>query len=148
MNLTRSLWRFVGGSLYTRAYRHAQAGVALLKQTWSEKIAAPMERDRTFQDKVAEYQLSEADLHTLYRQHTGFFYVLVGCALFTLGFSTATAFSIFGFGGAGVTVLMALLFLAKAAAHSLRCWQLQERRLRSFREWLQQPRCWFPLGFS
>lgn len=122
--------------------------MALLKQTWSEKIVAPRAQGRTFQDYVAEYQVSEDDVRALYRHHARFFYFLVGGAVFIIGFSTATAFSTFGFGGACVTVLMALLFLAKAAAHSLRCWQIQERCLRSFRAWLHQPHRWVPLGFS
>lgn len=148
LRLPYRVWQFMGGSLYERAYQESHQAVAWFKTEWANKITRSTEPNRTFQAYVTEYQLTEADLGRIYRRHRGFFYFLVGCALLALGYSTSAAFSTFGTGMAGVTVLMALLFLANAARHSLRCWQIQERRLGSFREWLHQPCAWFPLNFS
>lgn len=142
------IWVFFGGALFKRTYGESRQAIAFLKAAWANTRRHPLEPHRTFQAYVAEYQLTEADLDCIYRRHRGFFYFLVGCALLALGYSTSAAFSTFGTGMAGVTVLMALLFLANAARHSLRCWQIQERRLGSFREWLHQPCAWFPLNFS
>lgn len=101
-----------------------------------------------FAQAVQEYGRSETDLKNLHRYHTVRVYALTAGALFTLAYSLTTAFLTYGAGIGGLAVLLALLFLAGAAQSSLRAWQLRERRLGSFSEWLRQPRVWFPFLFS
>ncbi len=145
--LTRGLWRFAGGPLFEQTYRQLQTVATGLYRPGAEKIARPAARERSFEACVADYGLSETDLRALHRRRAAFFYLLVGGALFALGFGATAAFSTFGPGLAAVAVLAACLFVAGAAGHSLRCWQIRTRRLGSFRDWWRQPRQWFPWPF-
>ncbi|MGB4946995.1 MAG: hypothetical protein WBQ05_07335 [Candidatus Competibacter denitrificans] len=143
----QGVWHFFGGRLFERTYRESRQALALLKD---RRVvgAYQQEQRRPFHSYVIDYDLTESDLRCLYQQHQGFFYFFTLCAFFALGFGVSTAFSTFGVGMALLAFLVALLFLAQAARHSLRCWQIQQRRLGSFQEWFRQPRFWFPLDQS
>lgn len=111
-------------------------------------IAAPDVEPADFAHWVQYYRLTDADLRRLHRRHAVRCYGLFGGALCALGFGATTAFITFGAGLALVDGLLALLFLAGAAGHSLRAWQLRERRLGSFGEWASRPGAWVPSFFS
>ena len=137
-------WRLVGGSLLTRSVQETRTAWALWRSVRPNSVNLP---PRPFADWVADYQLTEADLSVLYRRHQGFCYALGLGGLFSLGYGTATVFATFGWGWAIATLLLSGLFLVRAAGHSLRCWQIKERRLSSFTEWLKQPLVWIPSSF-
>jgi len=113
---------------------------------WRGRPAAPGE-PTDFAGWARRFGLAEADLRNLHRRHAGWFTFLFGDALFALAFGATTAFATFGWRPALLAVLLALLFLAGAAGHSLRAWQLRERRLGSFGEWARRPRAWWPPPF-
>ena len=93
---------------------------------------------------VRRFGLTDADLRALRRRHAARFYFLFGGALFASSFGATAALVAFGPALAGLALLLALLFLAGAAGHSLRAWQIRERRLGAFGEWASRPRAWFP----
>ncbi|MCC8998855.1 MAG: hypothetical protein LM522_05065 [Candidatus Contendobacter sp.] len=97
-----------------------------------------------FADAVQVFKLTDAQLRGLHRGHAARFYFLFGGALFALSFGATAAFLAGGPARAGLAVLGALLFLAAAAGHSLRAWQIRTRHLHSFEAWMDQPRAWFP----
>ena len=101
-----------------------------------------------FADAVQVFKLTDAQLRGLHRGHAARFYFLFGGALFALSFGATAAFLAGGPARALLAVLLALLFLATAAGSSLRAWQLRERHLHSFEDWIHQPRAWFPSIFS
>lgn len=112
-----------------------------------ERPAAPGE-PTDFAGWARRFGLTEADLRRLHRRHAARCALLAGGALFALAFGATAAFAAFGGGPALLAVLLALLFLAGAAGHSLRAWQLRERRLGSFGEWASRPGAWVPSFFS
>ena len=108
-----------------------------------ERPAAPGE-PADFAGWVRHFGLTDAELRTLHRRRAARFYFLFGGALFALAFGATAAFATFGPARAALAVLLALLFLAGAAGHSLRAWQVRERRLGAFGEWVRRPETWFP----
>lgn len=138
---SKIVWRFLGGVVYQRDFRQLQAVTrSIVAQT-----GAPVpEEPGGFEDYVHFYQLSGSDLCRLRRQHVVRFYFMAGCALFASTFGLTATLSTFGWTLGLLTVLLASLFTAIAARHSLRAWQIRERRLGSLREWLNRPRVWLP----
>lgn len=112
---------------------------------WRESSAGPDPGEPDgFADAVQAFNVTDAELQSLHRRHTARFYFLFGGALFALAFGATAAFLRGGPARALLAVLLALLFLAAAAGHSLRAWQIRERQLHSFEAWMDQPRAWFP----
>ena len=109
--------------------------------------AAPVAEPADFAHWVQYYRLTDADLRRLHRRHAARGYGLFGGALFALGFGATRAYLAFGWALALLAVLLALLFLAGAAHSALRAWQIRERRLRAFGEWVKTPAAWFPTLF-
>lgn len=147
--LFRVVWRWFGGQSAQRDYRQVKDAVrdAANRRREPSTDSNP-DGPLDFESHVRHRRLTEADLRRLRRQHASQFYFLFGCALFALAFGATTAFVAFGPALAALAVLLALLFLAHAAARSLRAWQIRERRLGSFGEWLRRPGTWFPPLFS
>ena len=104
-----------------------------------ERPAAPAE-PTDFAGWVRRFGLTDAELRTLHRRHAARFTFLFGGALFALAFGATAALVTFGPALAALAVLLALLFLAGAASHALRAWQIRERRLGSFGEWVRNAR--------
>lgn len=100
-----------------------------------------------FAGGVRRFGLTDADLRSLHRRHAARCYLLFGGALFALAFGATSALVTFGPALAALAALLALLFLAGAAGHSLRAWQLRERRLGPFGEWVRRPGAWWPPPF-
>ena len=112
-----------------------------------ERPADPAE-PADFAGWVRRFGLTGADLRALHRRHAARFTFLAGGALFALAFGATAALVTCGPARAALAALLALLFLAGAAGHSLRAWQIRERRLGSFGEWVRTPAAWFPTLFS
>jgi hypothetical protein len=125
-------WRLPDG-----AFRRPGAGKR------RERPAAPGE-PADFAGWVRHFGRTDAELRTLHHRHAARCYFLFGGALFALAFGATRAFVTFGPALAALAVLLALLFLAGAAGHSLRAWQVRERDLHSFGAWARRPRAWFP----
>ena len=96
---------------------------------------------------VRRFGLTDAGLRTLHRRHAARCYLLFGGALFAASFGATAARVAFGPALAGLALLLALLFLAGAAGHALRAWQIRERRLGPFGEWAKTPGAWWPPPF-
>lgn len=96
---------------------------------------------------VRHFGLDEAGLRTLYRRHAARCYLLLGGALFAASFGASAALAASGPALAGLALSIAALFLAGAAGHSLRAWQVRERRLGAFGEWAKTPGAWLPPPF-
>jgi hypothetical protein len=129
-------WRLPGG-----AFRRPWAGER------RERPAAPGE-PADFAGWVRRFGRTDAELQALHRRHAARFTFLAGGALFALAFGATAALVTCGPARAALAALLALLFLAGAAGHSLRAWQIRERRLGSFGEWVRTPAAWFPTLFS
>lgn len=144
----QAVWRWCGGRGYQRDCRHVKdAADAAATGRRDPRADAHPGGPLDFADYVRQYRLTDADLRRRQRRLAIEFYLLFGAALFALGFGATTAVVTFGPGLALVDGLLALLFLAGAAARSLRAWQIRERRLGSFGEWARRPREWFPPPF-
>lgn len=139
-----AVWRFFGGETHRRQLQHVQGAARdlLARSDTNPPTAAPPLQQ--FEDFQRFYRVSELDLRVLHRQRAAQVYFLAGCALFAVAFGATSAWLRSGPPLAALAVLLALLFLAVAARHSLRAWQIRERRLGSFGEWLRRPRVWFP----
>lgn len=129
-------WRFFGGrALFSRR--------AAARRERPDAPAGPAE-PTDFSGWVRRFGLGDADLRTLHRRRAARCYCLLGGALFAASFGASAALAAFGPALAGLALLLAGLFLAGAAGHSLRAWQIRERRLAGFGEWAKTPGAWFP----
>ncbi|MBK8751726.1 MAG: hypothetical protein IPL99_08775 [Candidatus Competibacteraceae bacterium] len=139
--MLRFFWRWAGGKTYppvTVAQRPGAGGRR-------EPAAGPDPGEPVgFADAVQFFNVTDAQLRGLHRRHAARFYFLLGGALFALSFGVTTAFLRGGPARALLAVLLALLFLAAAAGSSLRAWQIRERHLHAFGDWIHRPRAWFP----
>lgn len=134
------MFGFLGRLLGGRALR-PRAG-------WWRAPPADPAAPADFAGWVRQFGLTDADLRRRHRRHAARCYVLAGCALFALAFGATSAFVTFGPALAALAGLLALLFLASAAGHALRAWQIRARRLGAFGEWAKTPAAWFPPFFS
>ena len=143
--MLRFLWRWAGGQ--------TDSPVTPAQGRWAEGRREPAAGSNPgepdgFADSVQFFNVTDAQLQSLHRRHAARFYFRFGGALFALSFGATAAFLAGGPARALLAVLLALLFLATAAGSSLRAWQLRERHLHSFEDWIHQPRAWFPSIFS
>ena len=139
------LWRLVGGrDVIQDARRITDATRAVKARRPEAPTPSELSASEAFAQAVQEYGRTEADLNNLHRHHTARCHVLAAGALFALAYGVTTTCLTQG-AWIGVWALwLAPWFLAGAAQSSLRAWQLHERRLGSLREWVRQPRGWFP----
>lgn len=132
-------WRLLGGAI-ARPSGGSRAGAR------RERPDAPAE-PADFAGWVRRFGLTDAGLRTLHRRHAARCYLLFGGALFAASFGATAALVAFGSAAAGLALLLALLFLAGAAGHALRAWQIRARRLGAFGEWAKTPAAWLPPPF-
>ena len=138
-----SVWRFFGGRSLARngppARRRPPAP--------DERVPAGDAAHR-FRAAVRRYGLSEADLRRRHRREALRCHVLLGGALFAASFGATSAYLAFGGALALLAVFLALFFVVGAAQSALRAWQIRERRLGAFGEWVRTPAAWWPPFFS
>lgn len=106
--------------------------------------AEPAVEPTDFAGWVGHFGLTDADLRTLHRRHAARGYFLAGGALFAASFGATGALVTSGPALAALALLLALLFLAGAARGAFRAWQIRERRLGAFGEWVKTPAAWVP----
>lgn len=147
-----SLWRYVGGPLVARDARATAAAARRIRTTLfaqePDGEGSTSEDAARFGEALERFALSDADLGRIHRAQAVRFYLFTGAALFAASFGTTSAYLTFGAPIALLAALMALLFLLVGAQGGLRAWQVRERRLSSFGEWLHTPRAWLPPMFQ
>lgn len=136
----RGVWKLFGGKSHKRDFQIGRAAAADLYTA----ARRPETRPDGFEDCVLAYGLSDRDLSRLHRQHAWQCYVFSGGGVFAATFGATSALAHSGALIGMLALLLALLFFARAAQHSLRAWQIRERRLGAFGEWLRRPGVWFP----
>ncbi|MBL8260055.1 MAG: hypothetical protein JNM60_09635 [Candidatus Competibacteraceae bacterium] len=139
-------WRLVGGKGHERDFRKLErAGRSAAANLLARAPAEPL---ADFEACVRAYGLDDRGLRRLHRRHARQFYFFAGGGLFAATFGATAAFQQSEALGL-LAVLLALLFWAVATRHALRAWQIRERRLGGYGEWLRRPGTWFPpLFFS
>ena len=138
-----SIWRFFGGPGLARN------GPPARRRPSAPDERAPAGDDaQRFRAAVRQYRLDEAALRRRYRREAVRCYVLLGGALFAASFGATSARFTFGGALAMLAILMALCFVAGAARSAFRAWQIRERRLGAFGEWVRTPAAWCPSFFS
>ena len=134
------VWRFFGGRSLVRngppAHRRPPAP------------ALAGDDARRFEDALRRFGVSETALRQRHRREVVRCYVLFGGALFAVSFGATSARFTFGGALAILAILMALWFVAGAARSAFRAWQIRERRLGAFGEWVRTPAAWCPSFFS